>query len=164
MDKKLCNSFFKKEEWAVRKVYFDYARLVKHVSYQILHDNDLCDDIVNETFMHILDQGKIDNPNNFVAYMCQVARNLSLNLIKERNRYEPLNEDVASSNEEKSDNILDLLEDNLEENEYNVLILRAALGYPFNDIASIYNLTPSAARGLYFRSKKKAQKILEGLV
>jgi len=164
MNKKLFKSFFRKEEWAVKKVYDDYSRLVKHVSFQILHDNDLCDDIVNETFIHLLNQGHVDDEAHFVSYMCSIAHNLSVNMIKEVNKVEPLNEDTVPSNDEKSDHILDLLEAKLEENEYNVLIMHAVLGYPFKDIASIYNLTPSAARGVYFRSKKKAQSLLEGIL
>ena len=163
MDKKLFKSFFKKEEWAVRKVYADYSRLVKHVSFQILRDNDLSDDIVNETFIHLLNSAEVLSEKYFVAYMCKIARNLSLNLVKERNKYESLNEDTVPVNEEKSSDILDILEKNLEEDEYNILILRAVLEYPFNDIASTYNLTASAVRGIYFRCKKKAQKLLEGL-
>ena len=164
MDKKLFKSFYKKEEWAVRQVYFSYSRLVKHVSYQILHDNDLCDDVVNETFIHLLNKGQIESEKTFVAYMCSTARNLSLNMLKEEEKYVSLNEDTSSINEEKSDNILDILEQQLEEDEYNILILRAVLEYPFNDIAATYNLTPSAVRGIYFRCRKKAQKLLEGLL
>lgn len=164
MDKKLFKSFFKKEEWAVRKVYNNYSRLIKHVSYQILHDNDLCDDIVNETFIHLLNQGQTDNEKSFVAYMCSTAHNLSINMAKERAKYESLNEDIASSNDEKTDDILAILEQKLEQDEYNILILHAVLEYPFNDIASAYNLTASAARGIYFRCKKKAKTLLEGLL
>ena len=164
MDKKLFKSFYKKEEWAVRQVYASYSRLVKHLSYQILRDNDLCDDIVNETFIHLLDKGQIDNEKNFVAYMCATARNLSLNMKKEKDKFVSLNEDTSSLNEEKSTDILDILEEHLEEDEYNILVLRAVLEYPFNDIASTFNLTPSAVRGIYFRCRKKAQKLLEGLL
>ena len=96
--------------------------------------------------------------------MCAIAKNLSLNMIKERNRYESLNEDVASSNDEKSDNILDILKGKLEEDEYNILVMRAVLEYPFNDIALVYKATASSMRGIYFRAKKKAQKLLEGLL
>lgn len=164
MNKKLFESFFRKEEWAVRQVYNDYSRLIKHVSYQILRDNDLCNDVVNETFIHILKQGRIDEEKNLIPYMCATARNLSINMVKERNRYEKLNEDTASSNDEKSDNILEILEQKLEEDEYNILVLRAVLEYPFNEIASAYSLTPSAVRGIYFRCKKKAKTLLEGLL
>ena len=85
-------------------------------------------------------------------------------MIKERNRYESLNEDVASSNDEKSDNILDILKGKLEEDEYNILVMRAVLEYPFNDIALVYKGSASSMRGIYFRAKKKAQKLLEGLL
>lgn len=164
MNRKLFDSFFRKEEWAVKQVYKDYSRLIKHVSFQVLHDNDLCDDVVNETFIHVLKQGYVNGDKNLIPYMCATARNLSINMVKERNRYESLNEDVAASNDEKSDNILELLEAKLEENEYNILVLRAVLEYSFNDIASAYSLTPSAVRGIYFRCKKKAKTLLEGLL
>ena len=164
MAKTLYSAFFKKEDWAVKEVYYYYSRLVKHVSFEILHDNDLADDIVNETFIKLLEKGKVDNDSNFVAYMCAIAKNLSLNMIKERNRYESLNEDIAMSTDEKKDDILDILKGKLDEDEYNILVMRAVLEYPFNDIALVYKATASSMRGIYFRAKKKAQKLLEGLL
>ena len=164
MAKTLYSAFFNKEDWAVKEVYTYYSRLVKHVSFEILHDNDLADDIVSETFIKLLEKGKVDNDSNFVAYMCAIAKNLSLNMIKERNRYESLNEDIAMSTDEKKDDILDILKGKLEEDEYNILVMRAVLEYPFNDIALVYKATASSMRGIYFRAKKKAQKLLEGLL
>ena len=163
MDKKLFKSFFKKEEWAVKKVYDQYSRLIKHISYQIIKDNDLCDDIVNETFIHLLNKGQIDNEKNFVAYMCQIARNLSLDLINDRNKYEPLDKEVAVIEENNGD-VLSILKENLEQDEYDILILRAVLGYPFNDIACLYKTSSSSVRGVYHRSRIKAQKLLEGVL
>ena len=96
--------------------------------------------------------------------MCAVAKNLSLNMIKDRNKYEALNEDIASSIDEKKDDVLDILKAQLEEDEDNILVLRAVLEYPFKDIALAYTTTPSSVRGTYFRVKKKAQKLLEGLL
>ena len=160
MAKTLFSSFFNKEDWAVKEVYSYYSRLVKHVSF----DNDLTDDIVSETFIKLLEKGKVDNDSNFVAYMCAIAKNLSLNMIKERNRYESLNEDIAMYTDEKKDDILDILKGKLEEDEYNILVMRAVLEYPFNDIALVYKATASSMRGIYFRAKKKAQKLLEGLL
>ena len=160
----LFSAFFKRQDWAVREVYSHYSRLVKHVSFEILRDNDLADDVVSETFIHLLEKGKVENEKNFVAYMCAVAKNLSLNMFKDRNKYEALNEDTASSIDEKKDDVLDILKAQLEEDEYNILVLRAVLEYPFKDIALAYTTTPSSVRGTYFRVKKKAQKLLEGLL
>ena len=164
MAKTLYSAFFNKEDWAVKEVYSYYSRFVKHVSFEILHDNDLADDIVSETFINLLEKGKVDNDSNFVAYMCAIAKNLSLNMIKERNRYESLNEDIAMSTDEKKDDILDILKGKLEEDEYNILVMRAVLEYPFNDIALVYKATATSMRGIYFRAKKKAQRLLEGLL
>ena len=163
MDRKLFTSFYKREDWAVKKVYDKYSRLIKHVSYQILNDNDLCDDIVNETFIRLLEKGELESPKTFVAYMCQIARNLALDAVNDKNKYVSLNEDVAAP-EENSDNVLAILKQNLEENEYDILILRAVLGYPFNEIAELFKTTSSSIRGIYHRTREKAKKLLEGLL
>ena len=47
MKRKLFNAFYRKEDWAVKEVYEQYCRLLKHVSYPIVGDNDLADGIVN---------------------------------------------------------------------------------------------------------------------
>lgn len=163
MDRKLFTSFYKRDDWAVKKVYDEYSRLIKHVSYQILNDNDLCDDIVNETFIRLLEKGELESPKTFVAYMCQIARNLALDAVNDKNKYVSLNEDIAAP-EENSDNVLAILKQNLEENEYDILILRAVLGYPFNDIAELFKTTSSSIRGIYHRTREKAKKLLEGLL
>lgn len=163
MDNKLVRSFFNKEDWAVKRLYEQYSRLVKHIAYDILHDNSLGDDVVNETFIHLLNRGHLENSNTFLAYMCETAKNISLNILKERNRYEYLNQEVAVQ-EEISNNLLDILRNNLDEVDYNVLVLRAVLEYPFNDIAELYRLTSSSVRGIYHRSKKKAQVLLRDLL
>ena len=163
MDKKLFKSFYAREDWAVRKVYEQYSRLVKHVSYQILNDNDLCNDVVNETFIRLLEKGKIEDYRNFVAYMCQIARNLSLNIVNERNRYASLDDEIAVE-DQNNDDVLVILKKNLEEKEYDILILRSVLEYPFKDIASLYNTTSSSIRGIYHRTREKAKKLLEGLL
>ena len=163
MDKRLFKKFYHKEDWAVKKVYDQYSRLIKHISFQILNDNDLCDDVVNETFISLLEKGELETERNFVAYMCQIARNLSLNMVKERNKYESLSEEV-SVEDEKKDDVLVILKENLQENEYDVLILRAVLGYPFKDIADFYQTTSSSIRGIYHRTREKAKKLLEGIL
>ena len=163
MDKKLFKSFFKKEEWAVKTVYNQYSRLVKHISFQILNDNDLCNDVVNETFIHLLNKGQIDDRHNFVAYMCQIARNLSIDIVNERNKFETLDNDVPA-NDEKPEEVLTVLKENLEKDEYDILILRAVLGYPFKDIADMYKTSSSSIRGIYHRCRIKAKKLLEGLL
>ena len=117
MDKILFKSFFEKEEWAVKAVYNQYSRLVKHVSFQILNDNDLCDDVVNETFIHLLNKGQIDDRHNFVAYMCQIARNISIDIVNERNKFETLDNDVPA-NDEKPEVVLTVLKEYLEKGKY----------------------------------------------
>lgn len=163
MERKLFESFYCREDWAVKEVYDRYARLIKHVSYQILNDNDLSDDIVNETFIRLLEKGELEKPEMFVAYMCQIARNLSIDAVNEKNKYVSLNEDVASV-EENNEDVLSILKQNLEEKEYNILILRAVLGYPFKDIAEMYETTSSSIRGIYHRTREKAKTLLEGLL
>ena len=164
MEKRLFKKFYQQEDWAVKKVYDKYSRLIKHISFQILHDNDLCDDIVNETFIHLLEKGELETEHNFVAYMCQTARNLSLNIVKERNKFESLSEEEISAEDEKNDDMLAILKKNLEENEYDILILRAVLGYPFKDIADLYKTSSSSIRGIYHRTRLKAKKFLEGIL
>ena len=88
MNKHLFKAFYRKEEWAVKEAYEQYSRLLKHVSYQIVGDNDLADGIVNETFIRVLDKGELEDERTFIAYMCQVARNLSIDAVKERNSFE----------------------------------------------------------------------------
>lgn len=164
MNKHLFKAFYRKEEWAVKEVYEQYCRLLKHVSYQIVGDNDLADGIVNETFIRVLDKGELEDERTFIAYMCQVAHNLSIDAVKERNRIDSLPEDVAVNDEKNDDDVLTLLKKNLGKDEYDILILRAVLDYPFKDIAGMFDATTSSVRGIYHRCRKKAKELLEDLL
>ncbi len=161
MKRKLFDAFYRKEDWAVKEVYLRYSRLLKHVSYQIVGDNDLSDGVVSDTFIRVLNKGKIDDENTFIAYMCQVARNLSIDIVKERNKYDSLPEDFVGVEEKSDDDILATLRKNLSKEEYDVLVLRSVLEYPFKDIAEMYDTTTSSVRGVYHRCRIKAKKLLE---
>ena len=106
MKRKLFDAFYRKEDWAVKEVYLRYSRLLKHVSYQIVGDNDLSDGVVSDTFIRVLNKGKIDDEKSFIAYMCQVARNLSIDIVKERNKYDSLPEDFVGVEEKSDDDCL----------------------------------------------------------
>lgn len=161
MKRKLFNAFYRKEDWAVKEVYLRYSRLLKHVSYQIVGDNDLSDGVVSDTFIRVLDKGPIDDESTFVAYICQVARNLSIDVVKERNKIDSLPEEVIGEEEKSDDDILAVLRKSLSKEEYDVLVLRSVLEYPFKDIAEMYDTTPSAIRGIYHRCRNKAKQLLE---
>ena len=161
MNGKLLKAFFRKEEWAVRVVYDRYSRLLKHIAYEILRDNDLGDDVVNESFVRVLERGEIDGEKNFLAYLCRTAQNLALDMLRKEERVVHLEEEPAASIE-KHDDTLSILRANLDKEEFDVLILHAVMGYPFKDIAAIFDCTPASARGVYHRCRQKAKKLLEG--
>ena len=64
----------------------------------------------------------------------------------------------------KPEEVLTVLKENLEKDEYDILILRAVLGYPFKDIADMYKTSSSSIRGIYHRCRIKAKKLWEGLL
>lgn len=162
MDKKLFQQFLNKDEWAVKKVFNRYSRLVKHVAFEILQDNDLSDDVVSETFIKLLKTTNVDS-TTFVAFMCEIARNSAINLLKERQKLDSLNENDVTSEDTIDTGLLSKLEKGLDKQEYNVFVLHVILEYPFKDIAQIYGQTDSAIRGIYFRARQKCKTLLEGL-
>ena len=72
-----------------RRIYVKYHRLIYHVAYQILHNNEDAEDAVQETFMRVVENfSKISEPicpktKNFLVIIC---KNVSLSMLRERNR------------------------------------------------------------------------------
>lgn len=165
LDKRAVRLYFQKDERTVSFVYAEYARLLYHGAYEILHDKEESKDCVQEAFASSF---KADDPPKdpkaFVSYLYRSAQNAALSRVRKNSRLEeyPESEPSAGIPERSySTDELNALKGVLLKKEYDILTLRAGAGYPFRDIAASMEISEGAARSLYRRALGKAKKALK---
>lgn len=152
--------FFRQNEKDFRIVYEKTFRLLKHVSFAILHDDEAANDIVHDTYVKVLSQKatkEFSNEKKFVSYLARVAKTLSLDALAKRKNVSSLEYDIPV--EEKYDgDYLRIAKETLSQEEFDVVMFRLYHGLRFSTIASLYDRSASSIRGEYFRAIKKLRE------
>lgn len=88
-DNRIIDLYFMRDERAIEKTDEKYGRLLRHVSYSILHSTADSDECVNDTYMKAWGAMPPERPNILSAFLSKITRNLSINRYmqnKSRNR------------------------------------------------------------------------------
>lgn len=80
LDKLAIALFLNKDEAATSYIFSKTSRLVKHVAYEILHDDADAEDVMMEVYLSMFGLGvRFHNQNAFLSYLCQAAKNMAIN-------------------------------------------------------------------------------------
>lgn len=155
--KALIKGFFNKEEASVRVIYNETYRLLFHIAFSYLHQKEDAEDIVSETYKRMFEANKsLLDKNNFTSYMATICKNLSIDFLNKRKLIsKEFDEDFGGISDVYSSNLLNLVNEILSKDEFNVFIYRAYYELSFKEIASIVGKNESSCRGIYFAAKKK---------
>ncbi len=77
-DQLIINLFFERSEKAISELAKKYGRLCCTISYNILGSEQDAEECVNDTYLAAWNTIPPQNPNPLQAYICKIARNLSL--------------------------------------------------------------------------------------
>ena len=158
------NGFYRKDGACFDELYQATYRLLCHVSFGILGNEEDAKDVVNETYLRALEKEPIKK-KAIKSYLCQIARNLSLDRLRLREYMEADPESAlqeAGEKDEEPNSLLDKVKQILNPEEYDCLFFRIYHELSFQEIAQILSLpSPSSARGIYHRAKRKCQEELK---
>ena len=91
-DSKIIDLYFMRDERAIKATDAKYGRLLKHISYTILHSEPDAEECVNDTYMKAWGAMPPDKPNILSAFLSRIARNLSINrYLQNKARYRMMN-------------------------------------------------------------------------
>jgi len=131
----------------------------------ILNNKEDAEDVVQETYYKLwFMRDELSQVQSVSALSLTMAKNLSLNMLKRRNREDYDLEDVFVSEEyspyritEQNDEaaLLHRLIDRLPEMQRNILIMKHIEGIEIEEIASIAGCSPEAVRMNLSRARKK---------
>lgn len=142
------------------KIYNDYVKLVAFSVGKYVKDVDDIKDITNEVFIRFFKNIEYIK-TSIKYYLLSTARNLSIDYLKEKNKYEVFEniDDLINENLIESYNgyqeLVDDLKNVLSLREVEIIILHVVDGYTFKEIGAKLNLSSKNANKIYERALKK---------
>ena len=90
-DLMIIELYFARNEQAINETDIKYGKLCLNMANNILSDNEDSKECVNDTYLSVWNKIPPTRPDNLMAYICKIVRNLSLkkldfNLAKKRTR------------------------------------------------------------------------------
>ena len=152
---------------ALTVLYRRYSQRIYTYCRKIVSDNEVAEDLLQETFVKLFDSGKQGRDvENFPAYLMTIARNLCFtHLSRSKRQFVPVEEfhlvsrDVPYEHKELLQLIqtsLDLLPDDYRE----AFVLREYNGLSYAEIAEVIGQSVDLVKVRIFRAKKKLREIL----
>lgn len=158
----LINEFKNGNHEAAKVVYETIFRLIYHIAFSFLNNEQDAEDIVHETFMKLYDKD-INVPHNhkaFISFACKTAQNLSLDLVRRKKFIsdKEITDNDVSSNDKDVSNMLENIKKILTNEEYNVFIYKGYFELSYKDISPLVDKSPSRCRVIYHDARIKLQQ------
>ncbi|MBP3627117.1 MAG: sigma-70 family RNA polymerase sigma factor [Clostridia bacterium] len=180
-DLRIIELYFERDEQAIKETDSKYGKLCHSIAYNILNNREDSEECVNDTYVGVWNAIPPTRPNNFMAFICKIARNLSLKRLEFTKR-EKRSADIIISFEElaavlpderyapniSDEDIGKIISEflrNQKEDAKNVFIRKYYFFDSISEIAKRYSFTESKVKNMLFytRNKLKDYLIREGV-
>jgi RNA polymerase sigma-70 factor (ECF subfamily) len=162
-------------------LYHDYYGLVRKTVYNITHDADHVEDLINDTFIKLIEKVSLIRTLDSckrTAYIVYTSKSVAINFIKHRDvrkkyAYYGKDRDLA----ERVSNLEDTMEDRivrqeeieelgnailrLPEKQKDLLYFKYILEMKDRDIAEIFEISPDSVRQYLTRARRKAKELMD---
>lgn len=178
-DEKIIELYFSRNETAITETSVKYGGYCHTVSYNVLRVEEDAEECVNDTWLHTWNAIPPTRPDSLKAFVGRIARNLSLNRLKEKNAQkrgagesdaalEELDEFIASGT-----TVEDEVEGKLLKEEINrflgsvpknmriVFVQRYFYFCSVKEISQNLGFTENNVKSLLFRARNKLKEHLE---
>ena len=180
-DLSIIELYFARDEEAIKQTDIKYGKLCHRVAYNILNNNEDSEECVNDTYIGVWNAIPPTRPNNFMAFVCKITRNLSLKRLEAMSRQKRSQATIVSldelaeilPDESIADGVSDedigkLISDFLrnEKSEIRDVFIRKYYFFDsIGDIARRYDFTESKVKNMlhHTRTKLKDFLIKEGI-
>lgn len=180
-DQKIIELYFDRNEQAITETDVKYGKLCHSIAYNILSNREDSEECVNDTYIGVWNAIPPTRPDNFMAFVSRIARNLSLKRLEFLKR-EKRSADVILSLDElaavlpderyapdtSDEDVGRLISQFLrtqKEDVRNVFIRKYYFFDSVKEIAERYSFTESKVKNMLFytRNKLKDYLIKEGV-
>lgn len=176
-DLMIIELYFARNEQAIKETDIKYGKLCFSVANNILSNYEDSKECVNDTYLSVWNTIPPTRPNNFMAFICKIVRNLSMkrldfNLALKRTRnitvsfseLEEILPDTHVAPEREYENLGKIISAFLrqeKEDACNVFIRRYYFFDSISDIAERYSFTESKVKNILYHSRKRLRKFLK---
>ncbi len=151
---------------ALRIIHKYMNRQIYAVGYAVLRDFSLADDVVQETYIKILEKSfTYCKGTNARAWVLSIARNIAIDLYRKR-RFECETEEPNDADIRFDEStVLASMEvkralDNLSDEERQIITLKIYAGLRHREIAELLGITTEACKKKYQRAAEKLRQTL----
>ena len=175
-DLKIIELYFERNENAIKETENKYGRLCFNIAKNILSDAEDAKECVNDTYLGLWNAIPPARPNNFTAFICKIARNISLkrftfltrdkrntNMLVSLSELEDILSDESINGEFSDENIGKLISEflwNEKEIARNIFIRKYYFFDSLSDIANQYSFTESKVKSILYRTRNKLKEYL----
>ena len=81
-DIEIIELFFERSQKAISELSAKYGKLIFKIADNALHNREDAEECVNDTYLGVWDAIPPQCPNSLLAFVCRIARNISINRYK----------------------------------------------------------------------------------
>lgn len=172
-DTEIIELYFERSEEAIRQTQIKYGALCFRIAFNVLGNQEDSEECVNDTYMKVWSNIPPDTPENFKAYICKIARNLSVsrfryNTAKKRSPDVLISLSDAESEASCSDGVSDeelgrLISEFLRSQSAevrNVFIRKYWFYDSVEEIADKFSFSQSKVKSMLFHTRNRLKKYL----
>ena len=141
-------------------------RQIYAVAYSVLRDFSLSDDVVQETYIKILEKAfSYRKGTNARAWVLSIARNIAIDMFRHR-KFETVSDETEGEDSRFDESsILSSMEvknalDALDDEERQIITLKIYAGLKHREIASLLGITAESSKKKYQRAAAKLRERL----
>ncbi len=155
-------------DYAFSELYSRYSTVIHTYCRYMAPDKETADDVFQETFIRFYKSlAKEYSADNVGGYLFRVARNLCINLQRDKKSIVPLAENIlvhepyAQYEREEMAGLVKAAVELLDDKYREAFVLREIDNLPYNEIAEMLDITVSGAKSRVIRAKEKLIDLLE---
>ncbi len=172
-DQDIINLYFARDEQAIRETDNKYGNLCMQISMNVLASKPDAEECVSDTYLKTWNSIPPTRPNSLCAFVCKIARNLSLNRLRDlrrdkRNReltisFEELEDCIPMPDESKNELSHLLTEFLNKQNEDDRVLFMGRYWFhcSVTDLAKRMGMKPNAVSQRLYKTREKLRAHLE---
>ena len=175
-DLQIIELYFARDEQAIKETDHKYGKTCFRVAYNLLSNNEDSEECVNDTYLTVWNKIPPTRPNNFIAFICKITRNLSLKRLEVSNAMKRSAGTIISMSELEKALPDQCIAPDVEDEELgklisaflwsekaldrNVFLRKYWFFDSISDIAERYSMNENSVKSMLFRSRNRLREFL----